>query len=72
MVREEVQLEITACETIEGLRHIYLKYPKLQEQLMPLILKKKELLERIESQVISNNQIIQQTKNQENGIDNNK
>tara|TARA_B110000238_G_C16127075_1_gene439690 strand:+ start:697 stop:1590 length:894 start_codon:yes stop_codon:yes gene_type:complete len=71
-VREEVQLEITACETIEGLRHIYSKYPDLQEQLMPLILKKKELLERIESQVISNNQIIQQTKNQENGIDNNK
>jgi len=71
-VREEVQLEIMACETIEGLRHIYSKYSELSERIKPLILKKKEQLERIQSQVIPNNQIIQQPKNQKNGIDSSK
>lgn len=68
----EIELEIASCETIEGLRHIYSKYPEQQERIKPLILKRKELLERMQSQVIPNNQIIQQTKNQENGIDSSK
>ncbi|GHC46713.1 AAA family ATPase [Ulvibacter litoralis] len=58
LVGEEIQLEINACETMEGLRHVYSKYPDLQERIKPLILKKKEQLERIQSQVIPNNQII--------------
>lgn len=69
-VEKKVKLEIDACESIEGLRHIYSKYPMLQNEIKPLILHKKQLLENIESQVIPNNQIVQQTKNQENGTDN--
>ena len=72
LVRDEIQLEIAACETIEGLRNIYSKYPQLQERIKPLILKKKRSLERIQAQIIPNNQIIEQTKNQENGIDSSK
>ena len=72
VVGEEIQLEIAVCESMEGLRHVYSKYPELQERIKPLILKKKEQLELIQSQVIPNNQIIQQTKNLENGIDSSK
>jgi hypothetical protein len=68
-VEERVRLEVNACETIEGLRHIYSKYPEIQEIIKPLIMQKKQLLENIESQVIPKTQIIQQTKSQENGID---
>tara|TARA_R100000935_G_scaffold58912_1_gene99660 strand:- start:20445 stop:21335 length:891 start_codon:yes stop_codon:yes gene_type:complete len=67
---ERVRLEIEACESIEGLRHIYSKYPNIQDTIKPRIMAKKQLLENIQSQVISNTQIIQQSKNQENGTDN--
>src|SRR5680860_333222 len=71
-IMEKIKLDIEACDSIEGLRDIYAKNPVLQSEIKPLILKKKQLLENIESQVISNNQIIQQTKNQENGTDKSK
>lgn len=67
---ERVRLEIEACESIEELRLVYSKHHKIQDTIMPMIMAKKQLLENIESQVISNTQIIQQSKNQENGIDN--
>lgn len=69
---EKAKLEIEACESIEELKEIYSKYTTIRDVIKPIILEKKESLENIDSQVISNNQIIQQTKNQENGIDNNK
>jgi hypothetical protein len=68
---EKAKLEIEACESIECLRHIYSKYPNIQDSIKPLIMKKKEELENLQSQIISNTQIIQQSKNQENGNDNN-
>lgn len=71
-VREKIEFEIDACESVEGLRHIYSKYPEFQDVIKPIILQKKEQLESIQSQIIPNNQIIQQSKNQENGIDTNK
>lgn len=70
LVGKEIKEEIDSCETIEGLRYIYSKYPQLQQTIKPLILQKKEMLEKIQSQVIPNSQIVQQNKNQENGIDN--
>ena len=60
----KVKLEIDACESIEGLRHIYSKYPHIQSAIKPLIMEKKQLLENIQSQIISNTQIIQQSKDQ--------
>tara|TARA_R110002049_G_scaffold306078_1_gene503951 strand:+ start:8739 stop:9629 length:891 start_codon:yes stop_codon:yes gene_type:complete len=70
IVEKRVEEEIEACESIEGLRHVYSKYPQIQEAIKPLILQKKEYLENINSQVVSKAQIIKQTKIQENGIDN--
>lgn len=67
--KQEIHMEIETCETIEGLRHIYSKYPEQQEYIKPLILNRKEILERIQSQVVPNNQII---KNLKNGIDSSK
>lgn len=70
-VEKKIINEIEACESVEGLRHIYSKYPEIQEDLKPIILKKKAKIESIQSQIIPNSQIInQQSKIQENGIDN--
>jgi hypothetical protein len=70
-VEKKILVEIEACESVEGLRHIYSKYPEIQETIKPVILQKKAQLESIQSQIIPNNQIIEQSKNQQNGIDQN-
>lgn len=64
---EKIRLEIDSCETIEGLRHIYSKYPKQQEDIKSLILERKEILESTESQIIPNSEIIKQSKNHNYG-----
>ncbi|QBA63667.1 AAA family ATPase [Muriicola soli] len=69
---KKAKLEIEACESIEGLRHIYSKYPEINDKIKPLIMERKHVLENIHSHLISNKQIIQQSKNKENGIDNSK
>lgn len=68
--REEIQREIEQCNGIEGLRHVYAKYPDRQEELKPLIMERKKILEKVSSQVLPNNQIIQQSKINNNGISN--
>ena len=68
--REEIQKEIEQCTGIEGLRHVYAKYPDRQEELKPLIMERKKILETVSSQVLPNNQIIQQSKINNNGISN--
>jgi hypothetical protein len=55
---KEVRKEIDQCENIEALRYVYSKYPGQQEEIKPMILEKKEKLERIYSQLIPNNDII--------------
>ena len=69
---EKANLEIKACESIEELKQLYSKYSNIREVIKPLVIARKEMLENLEHQVIPNNQIIQQTKNQENGTDSNK
>lgn len=70
-VEKKVIIEIEACQSVEGLRHIYSKYPEIQDNIKHLILQKKTQLESMQSQIIPNTQIIQQSKNQkENGINN--
>jgi len=60
--------EIIACTTIEGLRHIYSKHPSYQTKINDTILLRKTAIENLAAQVIPNNQIVQQSKIQENGI----
>ncbi len=71
-VEKKVIIEIEACQSVEGLRHIYSKYPEIQDNIKHLILQKKTQLESIQSQIIPNTQIIQQSKHKQNGIDTNK
>jgi hypothetical protein len=68
--KEEIQQEVDRCESIEALRHVYSKYPDLQEKIKPLIMEKKKKLESIHSQIIHNSQIIQQSKISNNGVNN--
>ncbi len=64
-----IATEIIACTTIEGLRHIYKKYPNYQTKINDTILLRKTAIENVASQVIPNEEIINQSKNQKNGID---
>jgi hypothetical protein len=71
-VDKKILNEIEACESVEGLRYIYSKYPEMQETIKPLVLQKKAQLENLISQIIPNTQIIEHSKTQQNGIDNSK
>ena len=64
--------EIIACTTVEGLRHIYSKYPSYQVKMKDTILLRKTAIENVASQVIPNTEIIEQSKNNNNGVDNSK
>ena len=59
--------EIIACTTISGLHHIYKKYPDYQAKIKDTILLRKTAIENLASQVIPNTEIIEQSKNKENG-----
>ncbi|MCL5127124.1 ATP-binding protein [Algibacter sp. L4_22] len=64
--------EIENCKTIEQLRCVYFKYPDLQSLIKPLILKKQQQLVVLQSQVVSNPEIINQSNTQKHGVDNSK
>jgi hypothetical protein len=55
-LKEQSSQEIKECTTLEGLRHVYNKYPALKEELYPLIVKKKA---ELENQLITEDKIIQ-------------
>ena len=57
-ILEQSKEEIKDCNTLEGLRHIYAKYPSLKEELYPLIVKKKAELENLSNQLITDENII--------------
>jgi len=69
---DKVKQEINICNNIEGLKHLYNKYNSLQKEIHPLILKRKTELDGVKAQIIDKEQIINQSKNQENGIDSSK
>jgi hypothetical protein len=67
---DDVQKEINATTTLEGLKHLYQKYNSLKQQIQPLIISRKTEIENT-TQIIDNKQIIQSSKTiQENGINN--
>ncbi|MDP3314379.1 AAA family ATPase [Lutibacter sp.] len=61
--------EINQCTTLEGLRHIYSKYPTYQIKIKDSVIQRKAEIENVTSQIIPNNQIVQPSKNTSNGID---
>lgn len=59
--------EVETCTTLEGLRHIYSKYPQHQIQIKDAVLKRKAEIENINKQIIPNKEVIEQQKPNENG-----
>jgi hypothetical protein len=66
---QEINSQIDECSTLEGLKHIYSKYPNYQIKIKDSIIERKAEIEEVKSQIIPNNQIVQPTKTSENGID---
>lgn len=65
---KEIEQEINSCTTVEGLRHIYSKYPEEREDIKDAILHRKEVIENVQNHIISNKEIIPINKISENGI----
>ncbi|MGH1385117.1 AAA family ATPase [Kordia sp.] len=66
---ERIRKEIESCSSIDGLKHIYTKYSSVQIEIKPLIVKRKEELETIDSQLIDQKEIVNPLKTESNGID---
>ena len=66
---DEIQQEINECTIIEGLRHVYAKYPNYQSKIKDAILKRKMELDQVANQMIPNKEVINNLKAQENGSD---
>lgn len=66
---QEIQLEIIQCTTLQGLRHIYTKYPNFQIEIKDNVIQRKAEIENVSSQIIPNNEIIQTKTIKNNGID---
>ena len=64
---EVVLKEIESCNALEGLREIFKKYPSIQNEIHPQILKRKDEIET-NSQLISKENIVEPQKLEKNGI----
>ncbi|MFD1616085.1 MULTISPECIES: AAA family ATPase [Flavobacteriaceae] len=64
---EQAKAEIQKCETVDGLRHIYAKYPNYQKVIKADIMERKVLIEAIDHNIVPNSEIIEQQKPNENG-----
>lgn len=65
---EDAKQEIETCTTVEGLKHLYSKYNSLQNQIHPLIIKRKAEIDSVSNQIIDKDTIVKPTKAQQNGI----
>ena len=63
---ERIKEEINACETAEGLKQIYSKYPNLSVELYPVVMARKETLDNISVQLIYEEEIINNLNPQDN------
>lgn len=63
---EEIINEINSCTTEESLKIIYAQYPHLSKELYPLVVARKEALDKLSNQVIPKEQIIQQPNTEKN------
>ena len=65
---QDVQNEINNCDSIEGLKELYEKYPTLKKNTHSMILQRKSELENITNQIVQEKEIIQPLNPQHNGI----
>lgn len=64
---EMVKKEIAKCHHLDGLKHLYQKYPALSKEIYPLIMERKQVIENANDQIIAENKV-EQEKTIENGI----
>ena len=64
----QARKEISECKTIEGLRHIYAKYPNYQKEIKSDIIERKALIEDVNLNVIPKSEIIQEQMQQKQNI----
>lgn len=64
---EKIKAEIQQCQSIENLKILYAKYPSVQNKIHPLIVQRKEQLDDLNNQLISNEQVIEPNQLVENG-----
>ncbi len=69
---QEVKNEIKQCTTVDGLRHLYVKYPNLKALILDDIMIRKEQIENVVPEIVSEVEIIKQQKPISNGIDTSK
>ncbi|WP_016988904.1 AAA family ATPase [Flavobacterium sp. ACAM 123] len=60
--------EINACENIEGLKHVYSKYPSLQKQIHNAIINRKNQIENIASHLVDEKEIVKPLIEETHGI----
>ena len=63
---EKVKKEISTCNNLDGLKHIYKKYPALAKETYPLIMERKSVIENTDAHIIEETKI-EQPKTEENG-----
>ncbi|WP_067145459.1 AAA family ATPase [Pseudotamlana agarivorans] len=59
------QKEILNCETVEGLKHIYKKYPSLQSTILEDVLKRKSEIENLKEEIVAVDDITEPQNNLE-------
>lgn len=64
---EEIYKEIETTTTIDGLKHLYGKYPAVQNGIIEGIMKRKSEIEATKQQINSKRELVQPENNQENG-----
>lgn len=60
--------EINACENLEGLKHVYSKYPSLQKQIHNAIMSRKNQIENIASHLVDEKEIVKPLIEETHGI----
>jgi hypothetical protein len=60
--------EINACENLEGLKHVYSKYPSLQKQIHNAIMNRKNQIENIASHLVDEKEIVKPLIEESHGI----
>ncbi|WP_242157363.1 AAA family ATPase [Aestuariivivens sediminis] len=66
---EQAKKEIEVCKTVEGLRHIYTKYPNHKTAILDEIMQRKADIESTSLSIVPNTEIIEQQKNNDNGTE---
>jgi hypothetical protein len=60
--------EINVCENLEGLKHVYSKYPSLQKQIHNAIMNRKNQIENIASHLVDEKEIVKPLIEENHGI----